>query len=33
MQFSSARAWEGDQEELLLDVRLLAVSKKNPNSL
>lgn len=28
MQFSSARAWEGDQEELLSDVRLLAVSKK-----
>lgn len=28
MQLSSARAWEGDQEELLLDVRLLAVSKK-----
>lgn len=28
MQFASARAWEGDQEELLSDVRLLAVSKK-----
>lgn len=28
MQFSSSRAWEGDQEELLSDVRLLAVSKK-----
>jgi len=27
MQFSLlARAWEGDQEELLLDVRLLTVS-------
>lgn len=27
MQFSSTKAWELDQE-LLLDVRLLAVSKK-----